>query len=436
MRFFCLCLCLAFMLGAGRELAAAEIVYPRRPPDSTKIEQMRRGDSTVEPTSATGHELIADLSRWLTHRLVHPPFNGVEPKTKLPGTPEDLETLMQETDRWIHFADRKAKPNKQQLDYSKILGEEMALQLMFIMGETTNKLEKVNAARMLAQIGQLYCEPLADTYLTIIRDSKKFPPEIQLFAFEGLANLLAIPDTDDPNKHFILKTVKLAEIANELSKQATMKHPAGISAEQARVIQFVRRAAVRALAQMKMSTVRQGTDIVARPIIALLRVATNDKYVKPADVALPGYGYQMNERIEALIGICSMTPDRLLNLELLVYLCNDALLELSDFQVNERVQFQKDPRNRPSVAWRIMAYRLNEALRQMKENTKNLPAPRNPTLVATWADLASLKCVSKLEAQGIDAQPDNLALRNWNPAHKPKSNLLISEDESTSFGLK
>jgi len=182
--------------------APAAIQFPNQPKNTTGIEKMRQGIES--PTAGSNKEAISDLAKWLAHRLVHPPFNGQTPPK---ATSESLETLLQDAERYFTMANPRVPPNDNQIAYQRELGEQMANELLYVMGETVNKLEKVNAARMLALSGKLYCEKLADVYLTLLRE-EKYPREIKLFAYQGLRNLLAIPDPHDPKRHILKDVVK------------------------------------------------------------------------------------------------------------------------------------------------------------------------------------------------------------------------------------
>ncbi len=418
----------AFVTNGSRS-GGADIPMPMQPQRTDNFEKMRQG--RIPPDK----EELANLAKWLAHRLVHPPYNGVDP--------ESLRLLMDEGDkRWFRFPNPTAAPNALQLDYGKEFGKAMEYELMYVMTEATQRLEKVNAARMLALVGKLPYEGLADTYLKIIKEDK-YPPEIKLYAFEGLRNLLAIPSPNDftnPDKQFLERSPKLSEIAVELDKFITRPLPPDLSNDDIRVIQFVRREAVRALAQIKVNVIRQQQETLARPIWTLLRVATNDSIVggaagKQVDETIPGYPYHVLERIEAVIGICSMIPDRALNVELVAYLIDEALVDITVFHAAERARLLKDQRNKPLVPWSIMAARLTEAMNLWKDRSAQLKIAGAPA-VAGLFNLATLKTLSKLEKDGVSAVPDNRQLITWKNDHKPKSMQVIAEDESTTVKIK
>jgi hypothetical protein len=414
----------------------AQFDTPTRPGDTTTIEKLRSGTVSYSSNVKKHEPLLSELAKWLAYRLVLPPYNGTEPQKKVPGLPENLETLMSEAERFLSFPSL-TPPNDAQLEYAKAFGKALEYELMEVYQKSEKKLEKVNAARMLAMVGKLPYADVADTYLKIIRDGS-YPLEIKLFAFEGLRNLLAIPDPlfpDVPEKHFIKSAAKLAEICNELEKFILQKHPSDMSAGEAQVQQYVRREAVRALAQIKISVIRQSQVPLAKPIWALLRVASNDKIVKPADAAMPRFGFTMPERIEAIIGVAWMAPDRDLNLDLVVDVINDAMIEVGAFQAKERTDFA-DPRNKPLVPWKLTGVRLIDAFKQWKTGVgvRNL---HSPTSVVNFVDRAlKYDCLPKLETDGVNAKPDYRAFDDWKRNIKPKAKQVLEDDATTIVEAK
>jgi hypothetical protein len=420
------------LLACGLGALGADVKYPSPPKNTSPLESMRTGKTSVAADPRNG-DVLKEEAIWLAHRLAFPPYNGREPMTK---TTDDIESLMEEVNRRISWQNPRTVPNAMQLEFAQAFGKALAEEILYVYDNTDDRLVRINAARMLATIGRLPYAALADQYLKMIRDNA-YPMEVKRYAFEGLRNLLAVPDATYPNQHFIKSNPKLAEIAKELEKYINFKCAPNLPPDQAKVIQFIRREAVRALAQFKVAVVRQQDEALAKPIMTLLRVATNDQYTPPAEHALPGYGFDPLERVDAVIGICSMAPDKGLNLDTVVWLVNDAMINLSDFQGKERADFQKDPRNKPLVPWRWTGARLGDALIAWKKSVGTSPPRQNPKAVVDWIDVAT-KIVAKLETEGVIAQPDTRPFDAWKKdmARKPKSNEVIADDATTKIDIK
>ena len=425
-----------FFLATHVSTSRAAVQYPKQPTDTTVIEKMRSGTISVG-SNAKNKELLGDLAKWLSWRLAFPPYNGEEPKTKIPGPPESLDILLDEGERKFSWPNPKQPPNENQLEYAQELGKAMDEELMYVIEESVSKkIVRVNAARMLAHAAKMPYAGFADTFLKIIKQ-EKYGPELKLFAFQGLHNLLAISEPRDPTRHFIKDHAKLAEICKTLDEIITHQYPKGFTQDAALVVQFIRREAVRAMAQFKHSVIRNNRNMpLAKPIWTLVRVASNDRVVSPDKAALPDFGFHPLERIEAVIGICTMQPDKTENIDAVVYVVNEAFLELGTWHETEKAQFQKDPRNKPIVPWKITASRLTEALKTWKAQTANLPATRNPSYVSNFTEQAIQKSLAKIEAAGVEAVPDNRPFSTWRNDRKPKVAQILSDDPETVLPLQ
>ena len=91
----------------------------------------------------------------------------------------------------------------------------------------------------------------------------------------------------------------------------------------------------------------------------------------------------------------------------------------------------KDLRNKPLVPWRIMAFRLIEAMNLWKTSTGKLKG-NSKEAAGLLADQVIKSCLNTLESRGVEAQPDYRSLVTWKDGHKPKSTQVLAEDESTT----
>jgi hypothetical protein len=375
---------------------------------------------------------IADLASFMADRVVHPPFNGEEPRTR---TTESIDTLLDEIDRYSVVPKRtNVDETNNQIDNIRVFAEKMGERIDYVIRNSQRRLEKVNAARMLVVVAKLPTDALVNQLLKMIREDA-YPYEVKLYVFQALGNVLAAVDLKDPTKGVIPDMDKLAEVCKELEKFITFdyfpKTDSPLPEDRVLVVQFIRREAVRALAQVKYSIVRdRQRQPVARPLLTLLRVArpnpSTDSKISPR--------FSLSERIEAVIGICQMRPDDLVNLDAVAYRVSDALLELGVEHNRQRNQYINNPRFKPEVAWKLYAYRLNEALKQWKANAEKIPAKGQP--VVKLVEAASTRFVTKMELEGIMAVPDAQPLASWKISYKPKVPQIFSDDETTAFRVE
>jgi hypothetical protein len=435
----CSLLAISTLLAWTSAATAVDIPFPNSPKSDAfnNLQKMKLGTINVKDKPDYPNA-IADLASFMADRIVHPPFNGEEPKVKPTGTPESIDTLLDEIDRYCVVPRRtNVDETNNQVENIKVFAEKMGERIDYVMKNTRKRLEKVNAARMLVVVAKLPTDALVNPLLKMIRDPS-YPDEVKLYVFQALGNVLAATDVKDPTKGVIPDMDKLAEVCKELDKIITTAYPAPKVLpdspdyqEWAQVIQYIRREAVRALAQVKYSIVRdRQRQPVARPIWTLLRVARYD----PRTETKIAPSFSASEQIEAIIGICQMRPDDLVNLDAVAYLVSDALLDLGVNHNQQRAQYISNPRFKPAIAWKLYGYRLSEALKQWKASAEKLPAKGQP--VVKLVEAASIRFVTKMELEGIMAVPDAQPLVNWKSANKPKVAQVFSDDETTAFRVE
>jgi len=427
------------LVGISTAPSAAQIPFPNQPKSDAlnALQRMKLGTINVKEKPEYTNA-FADLASFAADRLVHPPFNGEEPKGK---ATENIETLLEEVNGWCVFPKRNnVDETNNQIDNARVFVEKMDERLQFVIKQTPKRLVKVNAARMLAMIARVPVpyirtketkHALVDTFLKMIRDPQ-YPDEVKLYVFQGLGNILGAVDVKDPTQGVIQDPDKLAEVCKELDKIITATYPAPkvpadspVYEDWAAVIQYIRREAVRAMAQVKYSVVRdRQRQPIARPLWTLLRVARYDPQTDPAISP----AFTPSERIEALIGICQMRPDDLVNLDLVAFFVSDALLELGVYHNDQKAQFQKNPRFKPAIAWKLYGYRLSEAMKQWKANVEKLPASRSQP-VLKLIEAASTRFVTRMEMEGIMAVPDSVPIVNWKSGNAPKATQVFTDEK-------
>jgi hypothetical protein len=413
-------------------VSAAPPPFPNQPKSDAlnALQKMKLGTINVKDKPEYPN-YIADLASFAADRVVHPPYNGEEAKTK---TNESIESLLDEVSGWCVFPKRgNIDETNNQIDNARVFVEKMDERIQYVMKNTVKRLEKVNAARMLTVVAKVPVpylrsketkHALVDSLLKMIRDPQH-PDEVKLYLFQALGNVLSAVDVKDPTLGVIQDPDKLAEVCKELDTIITTNYAApklqGDELLQwGLVTQYIRREAVRAMAQVKNSVVRdRQRQPIARPLWTLLRVARGDTTISPP--------YSESERIEALIGVCLMRPDDLVNLDTVAFYVSQSLLELGDYHNQQRAQFVNNPRYKPTIAWKLYGYRLSDALKQLKANAEKLP-PNKGQPVVKLVDAALTRFVSKMEVEGIMAVPDAQPLVSWQSTNKPKSNQVFTDD--------
>jgi hypothetical protein len=366
------------------------------------VQDMREGkkrviDPSDKEITKQNKAALERAAKNLAYRLAAPGYNGEPPE-------KDKKSFV--------------LPEDMTLEYVREFGKAIDQELKVVLEKAGTDIVRINAARMLSLAAKMPCPSLADSLLEIVKDPKQMPA-VKLCAFEGLRNLLAQQGPDENQPHVIEDTAKLGEIADTLTEYIlTKQEEAAKSPQQADVVRFIRREAIRALAELRMSVVRDRANVIkakTRPALILMRAALGE------DIFVPSLS--TSERVEALVGFMNQRPDMTLNTDVAAYGIDLAMLELV------RLHQDKDR----SIPWKVTGARLSAAAKNLTDNTVNaLVARRNPENLKEIA--ARVDAVAKaLEDSGVDAKPDSSGLNAWLSDKPPKTNLLFEDDKESAL---
>jgi len=165
---------------------------------------------------------------------------------------------------------------------------------------------RVNAARILARIAESGQEKAAGEMLKVLNDKKQLDA-VKNWIFHGLEGLfnasywwVAIPGNERPN-HRAFKNEALEDQCIQALVEFILRKPtisASASEEETRALQYVRRAAIRALAVTRLPAIMNKKEFVGTPTaLVLTRVVANDGLTPPAS---------LSERVEAALGLCHL----------------------------------------------------------------------------------------------------------------------------------
>lgn len=332
---------------------------------------------------------------------------------------------------------------------------------------------RVNAGRLLAEAsksgapvhGKMIQAMLTDTYFKANGKAVETPPEVLLYALRAAGNLLAAYDLSLQNSTAaanhtlpvddLIKLVatleglvvkgppvadKTAPVTTDPSGvPITLPDPSappapltpapppeaqGLTPEQVRVVQYFRREAIRALAQVRFDTVGgRGGSADARPAYTLARVAVND-----VTLSLPA---TPQDAAEAVIGLAGMAPGP--NLSLNEYAIAMAV-GLRAF-AGPRLANDDDK----SLPWKMTAARLGVALQTLKANAQTTPKLRTYLKpLSDLVDVAAGDIVRPLssDAQGGTVRPTVDRLDAWLTNHPPTDPARSLYTDSPKYKLK
>ena len=292
---------------------------------------------------------------------------------------------------------------------------------------------------MMSIAARMPCPELSDYFIGII-NNKKLSDAEKLYAFEGVKNLLEQSDLVDPNRHVIRDRSQLAKLANALGTYITEDRSPKDERE-ARVIEFVRRHAVAAVATFRDGVYRKpNRDLLARPSWTLMRIIASDPTVSPP--------FSIKEKIEAMVGFCQMRNDVSMNLDVAAYMIAVAPIPNSNGTTlgglvefaraaNEDVLRAQREKTLPAVHWKIAAARISLALANWREMARPLAKSRYPDAIITLANngIALLAPIEKggggaatgAEIQALTTWAGDNAPKAWRES-PPKAAQLYSDD--------
>ncbi len=238
---------------------------------------------------------------------------------------------------------------------------------VFKLSFDKNRIAHVNAALMLPGLAQFKSEEVGDFLAKLIADPKTHDA-VRMHAARALGEFFrSIPPMEQTQAkgNDLRRQKDPARIQALLDVIDKKWDPKKIAPEAA---QYLRREAVKALAQARIPAVEVGKGKLTAPVaIGLLRVLA----VPPVLVPPPSQG----EKLEAAIGICQLQVDAAHDLfvpEIGIYRTARALNEfVRNYQTDFKSQFGGAGKKAktPVMPWRYDAERVKLALKAMVDNT-------------------------------------------------------------------
>jgi hypothetical protein len=405
---------LAVAPAAGRQPAKDDL--PARPRNAGDIVNVYRPGGIPPGEMAKAKETFAAYARYVAELVATPRIytNAQEFRpetTKGGGQIPNVNEIVGDRgliDLTILTPEPGSKVGPENADYIRELGKayDEALQRLPTFGEP---IVAVNGARALAAA----CKSGAAAHyptVTALLANENVRPEVKHHLFQAAGNLLAAYDLNDyrSRKHSaepaavgalvaaLQKAVENPAAILPLPPGADGK-PAAVPDDQAAVLRFIRREAIRALGQCRFAEFSPSKGQTLYPSFTLARVAMSD----PALGVPPGPA----EVAEAVIGLCNMNPPRALNAEQYAYAMADAVASgLITFAAPKAANAADK-----SLPWRGTAARLLDALRLWQglyDANFNPAAPtayaqdQVPAVVKAVAAEAERRVLGPMEAGG------------------------------------
>jgi hypothetical protein len=342
---------------------------PRKPSAVfSEVSNLKTGGVTdVAKAKATFQTFATYHAEIIAHPKVHAAPLEFKADNPFVAKPPTVDEIITDLSRAILVPEpgARAQVGPKDADYIRELGAALDAALAKVVRENTEPVVRINAMRLLAAACRSGAHAHYPTVTSLITNANT-PPEIRYYAFQAAANLLAAYDlnyyeyrTHSNDPKVVAELIKALEAA--ITNPATLvplppaekDKPAVIPTDQVAVVQFIRRQAVRALAQVRFAEfeVAKGGPTLY-PGFTLARIAVSDPGINPPPT-------QPAEVAEAVIGLCNMAPPRQKGTEKYAFAITDAVATGLITFATPRAANPGDK----TIPWKGTAARLNDALK-------------------------------------------------------------------------
>lgn len=379
---------------------------------------------------------FTNFAKYYADVVAHPAVYKALQESKLGPTTSRIPTIdwdpntgvLRDLERFLLEPTPATKVTNEQADYIREMGIALDAALKPLIETHPDRIVRINAARMLVSASKSGAAAhwptvtalLNDTFYEMKDKSGKVvkvptPTEIKYYALQAAANLLAAYDTSE---YKIRKHSNNPKEVGELIRavQECVDNPNVIvpgipggkieaaTPDQLAVINFVRRQAIRALAEVRSVSFPGPNGTTLYPAFTLARVCASDPAVVPAPTPA--------ECAEAIIGLCNMAP---------VYMGNPVKNYNADAAVEAitagLITFAK-PRTNPtdrSLPWRGYSARLAAALQSWgplfdpgfdPANPKVFVKQDVPPRVTELVERVQTAILAPIDKVGLDGKPD------------------------------
>lgn len=436
----------------------------------TQLQKMNKGEvKTRGPQEQSNKALLKQAAEFYVFRVTQDQYytGGDTGELKVrTGGDQNLDVAFDELT--IHLL--VPKPGQRvlidQMNYIEDFGAALDQAVVAVLtgkGGVPPPVIRINAVRMLALAARTGAPAHSKTITALLTNQffkaggkpAETPPDVLFWALKAAENLLAAPDplalgTPNAARHTIKDEdlIPLVRALNDLvlnnpkglaEKAATLNpvlavkppptpgappaaaaqgtpapastlqtDPNALTAEQADLVRYFRRQAVRALGALRFDTVAEDTPDQLRPAFTLAKVALSDVSLNPP----PGAG----EVGEATIGLCNVHPSSNLNV--------DALLYVIAFGTGRFFTPKAEKADDKSLPWKAYAARVDNAYALLQKNAQS-----NPRLSPFRKQIGELSGIvtgdvtAPLTATNGTGRPGLERLLQWVQSNQPKSGL-------------
>jgi hypothetical protein len=385
--------------------------------DLSTLSALKDGRSQV---SEKDRPVLNKTARWLIYRLTWVEYQEkkYQEGAYLESNRMTMNELVQQAYSFIPVPDpRKKNPSlaPDQIRFMEEFSRPLVVHIKKVL-QNPRWIARVNAAMILARIGECSVEEVADAYREILEDKKQIDA-VKYYALIGLKNQFkasAFQDQGFKNKE--------REARCALALIDYLKHKPSFSPDSGRDevegFRYVRREAVRALGLSRLPGVLKDKEIAGRPALELLRVVRKDGLTPEPS---------LSEQVEAVIALSELQTKLFPDSKFYAaYEADYAVYHVAQFVVEFAGHYAE--RNRPgqvTTPWKLQSARLAQALRSWQDDLLSYKYKFNADRAKYVSDMLG-RCLSVIERIENTTPADPNKLRDALRTNLPKGAELFA----------
>lgn len=324
--------------------------------ENGRLSELRNGTRPVSDDAKANQEVLAKAARYYVYRLTMPLYWGIgeDDKGKTNDTRTMTDLVREAHDQLLLNFIRKKQPLKpNQPEYLAAYSKEMIKCLREVFSKNGEPIVRVNAARILAGIAEAGQDDAADTLVTLVENPRELDA-VKLYALRGIKDLLAL---GTPEKSIFKSEAVEARCIEAAQKFLVRQVDVPTDPGEREALNYVRREAVRALAQSRYATVPKSKGDTGRTAWWLLKVARRDGLTPDPSVS---------EQLEAAIGVCQLQPGKELNVDYAAHHVAGAVVDFLIEYANQR-----GSGGGAGLPWKLYSTRMSIALDDLQAHGKS-----------------------------------------------------------------
>jgi hypothetical protein len=391
--------------------------------DLSALTALREGRSSV---TESDRPLLDKAARWFVYRLTWIEYQEkkYQEGVSLSSDAMSMNQLIQQAYQFIPVPDsrRRTELNPQQLRYIQEFSRPLVVHIKKVL-QNPKPIARINAAMILARLGEAGPETLADAYREILADKNQIDA-VKFHAVAGLRNLFRTATfQEDGFKSKEREAACVLALCDFLNRKP--KFSADTTPEEVEGFRYVRREAIRALGWCRLPAVlTNNKEVIRRPALELLRVVRKDGCTP--DVSL-------SEQIEAVFALSQLQTKLFPDSKFYApYAADYAVYHVGQFIVEFAARYAERSRTPQTTPWKLQAARLTQALRLWQDDLLNYKYKFTADRAKYVADLL-VPCLRILEQIQQDSPADPNRLRDFLQRNPPKENELFTGVAETAI---